>query len=89
MQPLVNPFNTQFPHLDNKEASKLNVLGSLMLNLFFEATSSFVLRVFRDFKTKSMNRDSKQSCIIYLKVAKRVNIKSPHHKRKKICGDGP
>lgn len=34
-------------------------------------------------------KKKKKYGIIYLKVAKRVNIKSPHHKRKKICGDGP
>lgn len=65
-----------------QEVSKLNVLGSLKLHLFYEATDSSVLRVFRDLKLNY--RDFKQSCIIYLKVAKRVESKSSHHKNK-IC----
>ena len=78
--PWANPFATVSS--SKQEVSKLNVLGSLKLHLFYEATDSSVLRVFRDLKLNY--RDFKQSGIIYLKVSKRVDLKSSHHKNK-IC----
>ena len=39
---------------------------------------------FSETSNLTTNRDFKQSCIIYLKVAKRVDLKSSHHKNK-IC----